>query len=93
MAVETAPARDAFALSEEERQVRDTVRDWAQREVAPGAAERDDAERYDRTGCDLVLCPVSDRVADLPLLVAERKRVPGRSGFHGHQSIFLPDSS
>ena len=38
MAVETAPARDPFALSEEERTVRDTVRDWAQKEVAPGAA-------------------------------------------------------
>jgi len=48
MTVETASARDAFALSDEERQVRDTVRDWAQNEVAPGAAERDDAERYDR---------------------------------------------
>ena len=48
MAVETAPARDAFALNEEERGVRDTVRDWAQKEVAPGAAARDDEERYDR---------------------------------------------
>jgi butyryl-CoA dehydrogenase len=48
MAVETAPARDAFALTEEERGVRDTVRDWAQKEVAPGAAARDDEERYDR---------------------------------------------
>ncbi len=48
MAVETAPARDPFALTEEERGVRDTVRDWAQREVAPGAAQRDEEERYDR---------------------------------------------
>ncbi len=48
MAVETAPARDPLALSEEERSVRDLVRDWAQREVAPGAAERDEEERYDR---------------------------------------------
>lgn len=47
MAVETAPTRDSFALTEEERVVRDTVRDWARREVLPGAAERDDAERYD----------------------------------------------
>ena len=47
MAVETAPSRDPFALSEEERAVRDTVRDWAQREVAPGAAQRDEEERYD----------------------------------------------
>ena len=47
MAVETAPARDPLGLSEEERSVRDTVRDWAQREVAPGAAQRDEEERYD----------------------------------------------
>ena len=49
MAVDVAPARDPFALSEEERGVRDTVRDWAAREVAPGAAERDEEERYDRS--------------------------------------------
>jgi butyryl-CoA dehydrogenase len=49
MAVETARARDPFALSEEERSVRDTVREWAQREIAPGAAERDEQERYDRS--------------------------------------------
>jgi butyryl-CoA dehydrogenase len=47
MTVETAPIRDPFALSEEERAVRDTVRDWAQREVLPGAAARDEEERYD----------------------------------------------
>ncbi len=49
MAVETAPTRDPFALSEEERGVRDTVRDWATKEVAPGAAARDEEERYDRS--------------------------------------------
>jgi butyryl-CoA dehydrogenase len=49
MAIETAPARDPFVLSEEERSVRDTVREWAQREVAPGAAQRDEEERYDRS--------------------------------------------
>ena len=49
MAVDQAPARDALALSDEERAVRDTVRDWATREVAPGAAQRDEEERYDRT--------------------------------------------
>jgi acyl-CoA dehydrogenase len=41
-------ARDPHGLSEEERSVRDTVRQWARAEVAPGAAERDEAERYDR---------------------------------------------
>ena len=49
MAVESAPTRDPFALSEEERIVRDTVREWAEREVAPGAAQRDEEERYDRS--------------------------------------------
>jgi acyl-CoA dehydrogenase len=48
MTVEAAPPRDPLALNEEERSVRDTVREWAQREVAPGAAERDEQERYDR---------------------------------------------
>ncbi len=48
MAVDSAPTRDPFGLSEEERTVRDTVRGWAEREVAPGAAERDEEERYDR---------------------------------------------
>jgi butyryl-CoA dehydrogenase len=49
MTLETAPPRGPFALSEEERSVRDLVRDWATREVAPGAAQRDEEERYDRT--------------------------------------------
>jgi butyryl-CoA dehydrogenase len=40
--------RDPFALSVEERQVRDTVRAWAQAELAPTAAQRDEEERYDR---------------------------------------------
>ncbi len=41
-------ATDAHGLSEEERSVRDTVRQWARTEVAPGAAARDEQERYDR---------------------------------------------
>ena len=48
MAQTTAAARDPFALTAEERSVRDTVRDFAQREIAPGAAQRDEEERYDR---------------------------------------------
>ena len=47
MTVETAPARDPLGLSEDERSVRDLVRDWAAKEVAPGAAQRDEEERYD----------------------------------------------
>ena len=47
MTIEVA-RRDPFALSVEERQVRDTVRAWAQAELAPTAAQRDEDERYDR---------------------------------------------
>ena len=44
-----APTRpDPFALSEEERSVRDTARGFAQRELAPTVAQRDEEERYDR---------------------------------------------
>jgi alkylation response protein AidB-like acyl-CoA dehydrogenase len=47
-AVATPTRPDPFALTEEERGVRDTVRDFAQRELAPTAARRDEEERYDR---------------------------------------------
>jgi alkylation response protein AidB-like acyl-CoA dehydrogenase len=40
---------DPFALTDEERQVRDTVREFAQRELAPTVAQRDEEERYDRS--------------------------------------------
>ncbi len=36
------------ALTKEERLLRDTVRDFAVRELAPGAADRDEAEHYER---------------------------------------------
>ncbi len=39
---------DPFALGEEERAVRDTAREFAQRELAPTVAQRDEEERYDR---------------------------------------------
>ena len=38
-----------MALTDEERLLQSTARDFAQREVAPGAIERDEAERYDRS--------------------------------------------
>jgi len=47
----TAPAvrrPDPFALTEEERAVRDMAREFAQRELAPTVAARDEEERYDR---------------------------------------------
>ncbi len=37
------------ALGDEERLLQSTAREFAQREVAPGAIERDEAERYDRS--------------------------------------------
>ncbi|MGZ6214355.1 MAG: acyl-CoA dehydrogenase family protein [Candidatus Limnocylindria bacterium] len=49
MASTATPTRpDPFALSEEERAVRDTARDFAQRELATTVAQRDEEERYDR---------------------------------------------
>jgi butyryl-CoA dehydrogenase len=39
---------DPFALNAEERHLRDTVRDFAARELAPTVAQRDEEERYDR---------------------------------------------
>ncbi len=37
-----------FELSEEQRLIRDTVRDFATAEIAPSAGERDEQERFDR---------------------------------------------
>ena len=49
MASTATPTRpDPFALSEEERSVRDTARGFAQRDLAPTVAQRDEEERYDR---------------------------------------------
>ncbi len=45
----TGPVAPPPALGEEERLLQATARDFAQREVAPGAIERDEAERYDRS--------------------------------------------
>jgi alkylation response protein AidB-like acyl-CoA dehydrogenase len=45
----TADAAAAPALGNEERLLQQTARDFAQREVAPSAIERDEAERYDRS--------------------------------------------
>jgi butyryl-CoA dehydrogenase len=46
-----APAAEAQSggLTAEERLLRDTARDFAQREVAPSAIERDEEERFDRS--------------------------------------------
>ncbi|HUG47718.1 MAG TPA: acyl-CoA dehydrogenase family protein [Candidatus Limnocylindria bacterium] len=47
MIVTSAPP--STGLSEEERLVQGTAREFARRELAPGAAERDEQERYDRS--------------------------------------------
>jgi butyryl-CoA dehydrogenase len=47
MTVSTALPRGA-RLTEEERLLQATAREFAEREVAPGAIERDEEERYDR---------------------------------------------
>jgi butyryl-CoA dehydrogenase len=39
----------SWHLTEEERLLQSTARDFAQREVVPGAIERDEAERFDRS--------------------------------------------
>jgi butyryl-CoA dehydrogenase len=40
--------RESWPLTEEERLLAATARDFAEREIAPGAIERDEAERFDR---------------------------------------------
>jgi butyryl-CoA dehydrogenase len=57
--VRAAHRSDPFSLSEEERQVRSTVRDFAREELAPTAAQRDEEERYDRA--------LFERMADIGL--------------------------
>jgi acyl-CoA dehydrogenase len=51
MVANAAPPRspDPFVLTEEERAIRDTAAQFAQRELAPTVAQRDEEERYDRT--------------------------------------------
>ena len=60
------------ALTDEERLLRDTVREFAARELAPGAAERDEHEHYDRT--------LFDRMAGLGLAGAPFPEEVGGGG-------------
>ena len=48
-----------FQLSEEHEMIRKMVRDFAEKEVAPTAAERDEEERFDRE--------IFDKMAELGL--------------------------
>jgi hypothetical protein len=59
--------------TEEERLLRDTTREFAQREVAPEAAERDEAELFDRA--------IFRRMGELGLTAAPIPESAGGGGF------------
>lgn len=61
------------ALTDEERLLQQTVRDFAAREVAPGAAARDEEERYDRA--------LFDRMGELGLTAVPFPSEIGGAGF------------
>jgi acyl-CoA dehydrogenase len=61
------------ALTEEERLLQATAREFATREVAPGAIERDEAERYDRV--------LFTRMGELGLTAAPFPESVGGAGF------------
>jgi butyryl-CoA dehydrogenase len=63
----------SWPLTDEERLLRDTARDFAQREVAPTAIERDADERFDRS--------IFRRMADLGLTGAPLPESVGGAGF------------
>jgi butyryl-CoA dehydrogenase len=63
----------SWPLTDEERLLRDTARDFAQREVAPTAIERDAEERFDRS--------IFRRMADLGLTGAPLPEFVGGAGF------------
>src|SRR4051795_1375180 len=60
-------------LTDEERLLQQTVREFATREVAPGAAKRDEEERYDRA--------LFDRMAELGLTSVPFPSEIGGAGF------------
>jgi acyl-CoA dehydrogenase len=63
----------AEAFSAEERLLRDTAREFAQREVAPSAIERDEQERFDRS--------IFTRMGELGLTGAPLPESAGGGGF------------
>jgi butyryl-CoA dehydrogenase len=63
----------SWPLSEEERLLRSTAREFAAREVAPGAAARDEAEQFDRS--------IFRRMGELGLTGAPLPESVGGAGF------------
>ena len=63
----------SWPLTDEERLLETTAREFAQREVAPGAIERDEAERYDRS--------LFAAMGDLGLTAAPFPAAVGGAGF------------
>jgi butyryl-CoA dehydrogenase len=61
------------AIGEEERLLQATARDFAQREVAPSAIERDEAERFDRS--------IFARMGELGFTAAPIPEAVGGAGF------------
>ena len=60
-------------MTEEERLLQATAREFAEREVAPGAADRDEAERFDRS--------IFQRMGELGLTAAPFPEDVGGAGF------------
>ena len=63
----------SWPLTEEERLLQQTAREFAQREVAPSAIERDEAERFDRQ--------IFGRMGELGLTAAPIPESAGGAGF------------
>jgi len=71
--VTTAVETSLGGLTAEERLLRDTAREFAQRELAPTAIERDEAERFDRG--------IFSRMGELGLTAAPLPESVGGAGF------------
>ena len=68
-----SPARESWPLNEEERLLGVTAREFAEREIAPGAVERDETERFDRS--------IFTRMGELGLTAAPFPEAAGGGGF------------
>ncbi len=73
MATDIGVATAPTGLTDEERLLRDTTREFAAREIAPGAAERDEEERYDRS--------IFTRMGELGLTAVPFPESVGGAGF------------